>query len=186
MHNLKAITPLGAFEAQVDNFNGLRIMENPSRALVALTIREGQGDVAGVMASTLLGVELPVVSRSVLSNPFSVFWIGPDSWMIDAEYEGNEDLAHQVKQAMGNTASVVEQTDGWCRFDLEGVAEIAVLERLCNADAACMKAGDVTRTQIHHMGCFLWRQDAGFTVIGPRSSAKSLHHALITAAQSTC
>lgn len=186
MHNLKPITALGGATAQVDQFDGLMISENPDRALVSMTAREGQGDAVRDKAWPLVKIDLPDVGKSMMATEYCAFWIGPESWMIDAPYAGNTDLAKQVKQAVGDAASVVEQTDGWCRFDLAGTAEVAVLERLCNADAAQMDVGDVTRTQIHHLGCFLWRQDSGFAVIGPRSSAKSLHHALTTAAKSVC
>lgn len=186
MLKLKPVTPLGADEPRVDHFSGLTITEITGRALVSLTARNEQADVTRDKAWTLFGIDLPDVSVSVVGNTYSALWIGPESWMIDAPYDGHEDLADQVKIALGDAASVVEQTDGWCRFDLDGSAVTAVLERLCNADVTRMQPGDVTRTQIHHLGCFLWCCDGGFAVIGPRSSAKSLHHALTEAAQSVC
>lgn len=186
MLKLKPITPLGADEPRVDCFAGLTITEVTDRALVSLTARNDQADTTRDKAWSLFGIDLPDGGTSAMGNTHSAFWIGPESWMIDAPYEGNEDLARQVKEVMGDCASVVEQTDGWCRFDLGGAAVHAVLERLCNADAARMTEGAVTRTQIHHLGCFLWRQKDGFAVIGPRSSAASLHHALMQAAQSVC
>lgn len=48
-----------------------------------------------------------------------------------------------------------------------------------------MEPGDVTRTQIHRLGCFIWRVElGGFAVFGPNSSADSLHHALTLAEKS--
>ncbi|SMR72955.1 sarcosine oxidase subunit gamma [Aliiroseovarius halocynthiae] len=185
MHNLKPITPLGAETARVDQFSALTIAEVPDRALASLTAREGCKEFRE-KASAFLGFELPSVGQSAAGSAYAAFWIGPESWMVDAPYGGNEDLARQVKAAVEGSASVVEQTDGWCRFDLSGEATIAVLERLCNADCQQMAVGAVTRTQIHHLGCFMWRQDGVFTVIGPRSSAGSLHHALMQTAQSVC
>ncbi len=186
MFKLKPITPLGAAEPRVDRFTGLTITEVTDRALASLTVRNDQADATRDKAWSLFGIDLPDTGTSAMGNTHSAFWIGPESWMIDAPYKGNEELARQVKDAIGDCASVVEQTDGWCRFDLEGVTVNAVLERLCNADSAHMAEGAATRTQIHHLGCFLWRQKDGFAVIGPRSSAASLHHALMQAAQSTC
>jgi len=183
---LKSMTPLGADEARVDRFTGLTITEVTERALVSLTARNDQADAIRDKARGLLGIDLPDIGDSAMGNAHSAFWIGPESWMIDMPYSGNEYLARQVKQAMGDSASVVEQTDGWCRFDLEGATMTSVLERLCNADTANLAEGGVTRTQIHHLGCFLWRQKDGFAVLGPRSSAASLHHALLQAAQSVC
>lgn len=186
MLKLKPITPLGANEARVDRFTGLTIREVTERSLASLTARNDQADATRDKAWSLFGIDLPDIGDSATGNTYSAFWIGPESWMVDAPYAGNEDLARQVKHAMGDSTSVVEQTDGWCRFDIEGDAVNAVLERLCSADSANMSEGAVTRTQIHHLGCFLWRQKNVFAVIGPRSSATSLHHALMQAVQSVC
>lgn len=186
MLKLNPITPLGAATARVDRFSSLLITENPDRALVSLSARVDASEAARQKAKEFLDVDLPKPGRSISGPTYSAFWIGPESWMIDAPYEGNKDLARHLKTVFGDSASVVEQTDGWCRFDLAGVSQIAVLERLCNADCGQMDVGAVTRTQIHHLGCFLLHHQEGFRVICPRSSAGSLHHALMQAAQSVC
>lgn len=185
MHNMKELTPLGAQKPQVDHYDGLIVSENISRSLVAITARNGQGQAFEKNTKALLGFGLPDVSRAIEHTAFSAFWIGPNSWMIDAPYQGAEGLARQLKAAVGEAGSVVDQTDGWCRFDLTGATQVGVLQRLSNADSAQMKTGDVTRTQIHHLGCFLWRiEQGGFAVLGPRSSAGSLYHAITGVAKS--
>lgn len=186
MHNLNPLTPLGAETARIDRLSGLTITEVVDRALVSITTRRGQAEDMRDKARILLGFDLPTVGRAAEGVAHAAFWIGPESWMVDAAYETGADLAYQVKTALGGSASVVEQTDGWCRFDLEGALVVSALERLCNVDCAEMASGAVTRSQIHHLGCFVWRQQNGFSVIGPRSSAGSLHHALMQAAQSVC
>jgi len=49
-----------------------------------------------------------------------------------------------------------------------------------------MAQGQVTRTRLEHLGCFLIcrTKNSHFSVFGPRSSAGSLHHALTVAATS--
>jgi sarcosine oxidase subunit gamma len=95
-------------------------------------------------------------------------------------------LASQVKAAVGDNASVVEQTDGWCRFDVEGNRSLDLFERLTNANLRGATEGTALRTSIEHVGCFVLCLEAGkrFAVIGPRSSAASLHHALLALAKS--
>jgi sarcosine oxidase subunit gamma len=186
MHKLKPITPLGNDTAQVDRIGGLTITENPDRALASLSARLGREGETADKAQAMLGFALPGPGAWAASAGFMAWWMGPDSWMVDADHGSHELLASEIKATVGDAASVVEQTDGWCRFDVEGADCAAMFERLCNVDIRAMAAGAATRTSIEHLGCFLICLEAGakFAVIGPRSSAGSLHHALVTAAKS--
>ncbi len=188
MHKLKPITPLGGTEPKVDSFPGLTITENPTRALASLSARLGHESDCATKARDLIGVDLPGPGQTAAGQTYSAIWIGPDSWMIDADHASHEILAAELKAAVGDTASVVEQTDGWCRFDVSGPAVCDLFERLCNVDIRAMQAGTATRCSIHHIGCYLWCHEAGtaFSVLGLRSSAGSLHHGLVEIAQAVC
>ena len=106
--------------------------------------------------------------------------------MAGAPIDSHEDLAAQLKTRMGETASITEQTDAWVCFDLQGDRMEDVVELLCNINIRAMKTGDATRTSIHHLGCFVLRRDPAnwVRILGPRASAGSLHHALLTAMKS--
>ena len=183
MHDLVAITALAGAAGRVDEFEGLSLTECPDWALASLAARPGQEKELAAAVKNLLGMTLPKVGRCSAAEPFSAFWTGRDQWMIEAPHDSHEDLAAQVKAAVRDAGSVTEQTDGWVRFDLEGPHCHDVLELLCNADTRSMEANTSTRTRIEHLGCFLiCRADQHFSVTGPRSSARSLHHAMTTAA----
>ncbi|MDA3887303.1 MAG: hypothetical protein PF443_00595 [Allgaiera sp.] len=47
-----------------------------------------------------------------------------------------------------------------------------------------MRVDSIRRSVLEYMGCFVIRRSEGFSVLGPRSSARSLHHALSGAARS--
>ena len=181
MHKLKPITPLGAEEPQVDQIGTLTIAEVVDQALASLAAREGQLDAA----QKALPLTLPGVGKSATQGVFAAFWTGPDQWMISADHDQHELLAAELKQIVGDTASVVEQTDGWCRFDVSGAVLCDLFERLSNVPVRTMERGDVIRGTVEHLGAFLWRlADDRMAVIAPRSSAASLHHALVAAARS--
>ncbi|MDD9742891.1 MULTISPECIES: sarcosine oxidase subunit gamma [Marinovum] len=185
MHDLTATTALGGTTAEVRDFEGLRISECPDWALASLASRLGREDEVAAAAQALLGAALPGVGACAGDGPVTAFWIGPEQWMLEAPHGSHEDLAARIKAAMGDAGSVTEQTDGWVRFDLEGAGCHQVLELLCNADTRRMDSPAATRTAIAHQSCFLIRRaERHFSVIGPRSSAQSLHHALIEAAHS--
>jgi sarcosine oxidase subunit gamma len=186
VHDLVATSALGGTEPRVDTVGPVTLRERPEWALASVAARLGQEEHCAAGLKTLLGEAAPGPGRTQAGGPFWAFWTGPDQWMIEAPHDSHEDLAAQLKAALGPTASVTEQTGGWCRFDIEGEGVVPVFERLCNADVRAMQDGAATRTVIEHLGCFLLCRTAGrhLSVIGPRSSAGSLHHALLTAMRS--
>ncbi|MGC2856249.1 sarcosine oxidase subunit gamma [Novispirillum sp. DQ9] len=180
---LTPLTALGRFEPRVDTVGSLCIAERPDVALASLARRRDKDTAA---AETFLGVALPGVATWAGKDPFGVFWTGPGQWMVEAPFASHEDLAALLKHAVGDAASITEQTDAWVRFDVSGATTPALFERLCPLDLARLATGAAQRTTIEHLGCFVLCREAGrsYTVLGPRSSAASLHHALLTAARS--
>lgn len=183
MHNLKAITALGGAEPRVDTVNGTVLTENAGLALASVHARLGQEPACHAHFADLLGCAAPDAGKVVLRDPEAAFWTGPDQWMVGAPFETHEDLAAHLKTRFGDTASVTEQTDAWACFDLRGPGLEPVMELLCAINIRAMQTGDVQRTSIHHLGCFVIRRDPSdwVRILGPRASAGSLHHAIHTA-----
>jgi len=186
VHNLKAITPLGGTSPQIDRFEGLVIREVADRALASVAARQGREAECCSAVQATLGLLLPKPAKWSAEGAYMGWWMGVDLWMIDADHADHELLAANVKKAVGLSGSVAEQTDGWCRFDVSGAQVLEVFERLCNLNLRAGEAGDAHRASIEHLGCFVLCLEAGekYAVVGPRSSAGSLHHALVTAAKS--
>ena len=180
MTDLTPLTALGADTARSETFGALSVTENADLALASLTLRKGQD------APTPFGLTLPQAGGVVSGDGVSAFWSAPDQWMIEAPGQGAADFAAQVKsQAPG--CSVTEQTDGFTVFEITsqaGAAPIeALMEKLVNIDPAALPPGCATRTGLHHMTVFLVRRaEDRLAVIGMRSFALSLWHALSTAA----
>jgi len=184
VHDLIAITALGGTEPRIDSHGGVTCAESPGTALAFLAARSGREEEAQTALAGLIGEEAPGVAR-MAGGELRAFWTGADQWMIEAPYRTHEDIAATVKSAVGDAASVTEQTDGWVRFDLKGAGVLAVLELLCILDTRRMQPGEASRTAIHHLACFVLCQAPDrFTIYGPRASAASLHHAILTAMRS--
>lgn len=184
MHDLDPITPLGAAEARVDTHGPVTLTEVTDRALASVAARLGREDETVVRLTDLLGTAPPAPARLV-GEPLTAFWTGPDQWMIEAPLATHEDLAARLTASSDGAMSVTEQTDAWCRFDLTGDGLPEVFERLCPADTRAFAGGEALRTAIDHLGCFLLCRKVGHvSVLGPRSAAGSLHHALLTAMRS--
>lgn len=185
VHDLLPITPLGHSAPITETIGAITLAENTNCALASAAARLGQEDAAIEVLTKFLGTPPPAPAK-IGGATFDAFWMGPDQWMIIAPFDNCEDLAFRLAQAANGTLSVTEQTDAWCRFDLAGPGLSDVFELLCPVNTRTLAGQDAQRTSIDHLGCFLLVHDADrFSVIGPRSSAGSLHHALVTAIKAT-
>lgn len=186
MDKLTPVTALGGTTPCVDTIGSVTISENADVALASVAARLGQETVCKAKLKTLLGGAAPDPGKVRLNDPVAGFWMGPDQWMLGGPMETHELLADQLKDLLGDTASVTEQTGAWVVFDVTGDRMVDLCERLCSVPIRKMVAGDAQRTQIHQLGCFVIRRTdpTHIRIMGPRASAKSLHNALVTAAQS--
>lgn len=180
---LKSVTPLGHDTPVTESIGAVTITENTGTALASLASRLGrEAEVAS--AAKTAAIPLPGPGRSQATATYSAIWLGPEQWMIEAPFTTHEDIVAHLKPVFGEAASITEQTDAWVRFDLTAADLPALFERLCSYDLRKAGAGAATRTVIDHLGCYVIRRaETEVSILGPRSSAHSLHHALITAAQ---
>lgn len=186
MHDLASITALGGTEPRVDTYPHVTIAENDGVSFASVAARNGKEKACHTTLKKLLGA-VPQTGRAVLHDPEAGFCIGLDQWLLGAPRDTHELLERQLKDLFGDNASVTEQSGAWVVFDITGPAMEDLCERLCNVPIRQMVSGDVRRTVIHQLGCFVIRRTAQdhIRILGPRASAATLHHALITAAQST-
>ncbi|WP_227269692.1 sarcosine oxidase subunit gamma [Roseobacter weihaiensis] len=184
MHDLAPLTALGHAAPWTDQIGGMAITERPQIALASVTARQGREPTCRQTLTTWLGDGPPPPGKALLRDPFSALWMGPDQWIVAADYDAHERLADELKAKLKQAASITEQTDAWVCFDVSGDRVVDLCERLCPAPARRMQTGDAQRTTVHQMGCFLvcLKQSEEMRFIGPRSSAGSLYHALVTAA----
>jgi sarcosine oxidase, subunit gamma len=179
---LQALTALGAHAPVQVTVGPLTITERIDVALASVAARRGK-DLAG--AARAAGLPLAEPGHHLRGVPYSTFWTAPEMWFVEAPFASHELIAEMLKSDLGDTASVTEQTDAWVIFDLVADDLSPVLERLCNVDFPAAVQGYATRTMIDHLGCYLIKHDLGAArILGPRSSAQSLLHALKVAAAS--
>jgi sarcosine oxidase, subunit gamma len=182
--SLMAMTALGRREPTTVVCGPLTISERTDVALASLAARKGRmADLSA--AAQKAGVPLPGPATHQQGTPYSAFWTAPDMWFVEAPFATHELIADLLKTAVGDAASVTEQTDAWVAFDLAAPDLAPVLERLCNVDFPKVPTGHATRTIMEHLGVYLIKHGPGSArIYGPRSSAESLLHAIETAAHS--
>jgi sarcosine oxidase subunit gamma len=179
--DLIPLTALGATELRSERFGALTIAEDESYGLASLTLRKGQS------APTPFGLTLPKAGIAAQSDGTSAIWTGPDQWLILGAGQAQTDFAAEVLTQMPQ-ASVTEQTDGLVCFDIRsdagGLPITALMSKLVNLPPEAYATGRATRTGLEHMTVFLYRRDEGhLSILGMRSYAGSLWHALVAAAE---
>lgn len=171
MTELVAETAFGATAPRVGTFGPLTLTERMDIGLASLALRKGMGKPAGLDLAD---------PGTVVAAPLGNFWMAPGQWMIEGPGKGDADFAGEV-QALAPGCSVTEQTDGWVIVDIDGPADMLerMRERLVNLPADALAPGKATRTLMHHMTVFaIRRSDDRLTVMGMRSYAGSIWHAL--------
>ncbi len=183
MHDLLQTTPLWGTEPRVDQFTAVTVTEVTGRALASLSLRNVNQDKARAQAEAFLGLSLPEANGHANTSVFEATWLAPDQWLISADIAEREHLSDQLAESLSGLASVTEQTDGWCRFDLNGVCA-PVLERLASTDLPGMASQSAARVLLEHLSCLVICREAeqSYGILGQRSTARALHHALVTAA----
>lgn len=179
MTDLTPLTALGADKPRELQLGGMNIRENSGLGLASVAVP------AGVAVPDLPGLTLPGPGRWARGGGLSAFWMAAGQWMIELDDRAETDVAARIK-AVCPLARVTEQTDAWVAFEVIGSdAQInALLERLVNIDLSGFAAGRAQRSALHHMGIYVIRRDSGAVrILGMRSSAASLWHAVTNAMQ---
>lgn len=179
MTDLVPLTALGTDTARAVTQGVLTLRENPGLALASVALRQGS------QTPRPMGLDLPGPGGWVAGEGLAALWTGPGQWMLMAEGRAEQGFAQSVSATLQG-CSVTDQTDAWVAFDITSGAGqdpiAALLARLVNLDTDRLGPGSATRTWLHHMGVIVIRPAADrVTILGTRSAAGSLWHALATA-----
>lgn len=180
MPDLKPITALGGGTARTVMHCALTLTENTGLALASLALRRGTAEPAP------FGLRLPGPGLWASNDNAAALWTGPGQWLLEAPDRAESDFAAEVAAACPG-CSVTEQTDSFAAFDVCSAAGeapiIALMAKLVNLDPSRFGPGTATRTGLEHMSGFVIRRALDrLGVIGMRSAAGTLWHALETAA----
>ena len=140
------------------------------------------------IAGAVLDVDLPGPGKMAVGEIHEVFWIGPDQWMVCADFGTHETLADSLKKSFGDAASLTEQTDAWAVMEISGPGCEEMFMRLCPVDIAVFETHRATRTAIEHVGCFVTclEKSGRYRVFAPRSTFRSVWKAVENAGRSVC
>jgi sarcosine oxidase subunit gamma len=165
--------------------DGLLATERDGLGIASLSVRRGQRAALQDRMAAHFGLVLPEGPRRVAAGALAAAGTGPGTWLLTRE-TGSAGLIPALRSAVGDTASVADQSDAYAMLRLSGPKVREVLATLMPLDLhpRSFRVGDVAATLAAHIGALLWRLEDGaegeptFELAVPRSMAASLSQAL--------
>jgi methylglutamate dehydrogenase subunit D len=182
--NLTARTPLNAARLE---YPGITIEEVTNCAIVSIaTPLQGETAINDALQSAY-SVSLPTVGQSAkatIDNAIVLALSQDQHFIVFDEPDGTPTAA--VGARLGETAYIVDQSDGWVIVRMTGGNCRAALERICPLDLnlAEFAPGAVARTVMEHLATIILCESRNsYLLLSPRSSAKSFLHAVDVSAR---
>jgi heterotetrameric sarcosine oxidase gamma subunit len=157
-------------------------------SLVQLSARRGQSNTSASAVRAALDLDLPLPGHAATVGELTALWMQPSAWLLMAPPDEPGALARRVKDACGDMASVVDQTQGRAVLRLSGSKARDVLARICRVDLhpRTFRPGCVAATPVAELPCLLYQRDDGpsFELIVSASCAGWFAEAVRRAAMS--
>jgi len=162
---------------------GITVADRDGIGLATVLARKGRTTALATRLNERFGLALPEGPTRAAAGAIAFAGIGPGAWLATSEADGNG-FAAALRQAIGEFAAVVDQSDGYAVLRLDGPRLRAVLAKGVPLDLheRVFRPGDVATTLVSHMGATLWRlPDASdgspsFEIAIHRSMARSFWH----------
>jgi len=121
----------------------------PLNAVSSLTVIARKG----ASLSAVSGLEFPGTGKWVANDTLRIASDGPGQWRIVARGKPEGELYREVRETLGDTASVSDQSHGWVTVRISGEACPDVLSKGSSIDfhLDAFGPGQCAATQIHHM-----------------------------------
>jgi sarcosine oxidase subunit gamma len=147
-----------------------------------IQIRADLARVGDAIAATV-GLPVPERGRTTSDASRTLGWMSPDELLLvlpQAETAGT--LAALTAALAEQHALVLDVSDMRAMFRIDGPRAVQVLAKLCPTDLAGMPQDGMRRTRAAQAACGIWRDGAGYVLVGFRSVADYLHGILTGAA----
>ena len=184
-YTLTAASPAAGLHVQ---HSQIEITEVCDRAVVSLAVPNGRQTQLAERIESVFGVALPQTGKSTQCQRDNARLLGlaRDQFFVAFDHGPDDPEAH-IKELVGDSGYVVDQSDSWVMLSVQGAHSRAMLERICplNLNPAAFAVGDVARTVMEHHAAIVLREgDDRYLLMSPRSSAKSFAHAVTVSADS--
>ena len=165
--------------------SGVIAAERAGLGIARIVARKGQGARLAELVRSSFGIEPPNGPRRASRGDVGIAGIGPQTWLATCDGAGNG-FAESLRRALGDAASVSDQSDAYVILRLTGPRVRAALAKLTPIDIhpRTFQVNSVAQTICGYVNITLWRlEDADqgdpvFEIWVAGSLAASLHQAI--------
>lgn len=140
---------------------GVRLALRTGLALASVIVRKGQDDALAARVRERFHLDLPRKQKRVEGRGIAFVRTGPGQWLALAEGADGHAFEKSLREALGNAASVSDQSDGRLVLRVSGPKARAAIQKgvLIDLHPRAFRAGDAAVTTIAHLGAALWQID---------------------------
>ncbi len=119
---------------------GITITERRALAIVQIAAFRGRAEAVAAALVDGLGVGLPSAPNTASTtapggeHAVTALWIGPEQWLVVAEGSAEGVLDRRLRDLLGGSAAVVDQSHGRCVLRVRGPKARDVLAKGCRLD----------------------------------------------------
>lgn len=151
----------------VSPVRGITLAEAPFVGKVNLRGDAGDSTFANAVAG-VIGGQLPTEPNTVARyGDFTVFWLGPDEWLIHTPENGEASVINSLRGTLGDIhAAVTDVSDYYVVIQMRGDNAADVLARACPLDLhpRAFPEGGCAQTVFAHATILLHQVDGGYDV----------------------
>lgn len=128
--------------------------------LAAILVRRGKASELRERVRQCFGIELPSGPQRVAGGDLALLATGPGAWLAARE-GGWKDFGASLREAIGDLASISDQSDGYVVLRLTGSKLRETLAKMIPVDlhSKVFECGTAAVTTVGHIGATLWRLD---------------------------
>ena len=156
--------------------NDLKFKLDNTKKIFSLNQNVGQSKKFNSTFKSFFLCAPPPVSNVHENKKTLVFWTRKNSYFVLGDIN-----AKSLVSSFNSIASITDQTGGWVCFGISSKHSKSIFEKLVTFDIDSFKEGEVTRTSINKINCFVLckGKNSNYIIVCPTSFMESMKKRLI-------
>ena len=154
----------------------LKLTLDNSRNIFSLNENKDETNKFNRIFKKFFGFTVPEIAKFKLNDNSIALWSRTKSYIILTDFNLDD-----LTSTFDGLASITDQTGGWLSFKISGKGSIHLFEKLITINLENFNAGNVIRTSISKINCFVFckKKTETYYIICPVSFSNAMKSRLI-------